>query len=306
MKKIDIIYSDNQPSRLDRLLFIKFPLLTNGIVNRYLRRKDILLSGNKATGSSRVNKNDVVTIPYFFQEQYVDTSKLVFTENDKVLSRKLLDEYLILSTKHFIAINKPAGLSVQGGSKIKYSVNSAINYLNSLGNEYKLVHRIDKKTSGILLIAKNIDSARILTHAFKERAIAKKYTAILHGNLKQVEGWILNGKYHDKFNEIDGNQYYSITRFETLKSDTKYSYISFYPITGRKHQLRKDALSIGHPIVGDSKYYSDQCNNANLDRLMLHATEINLPKALFGKEYKIMSNMPADFDSMSCHSNLKN
>ena len=171
-----------------------------------------------------------------------------------------------------------------------------MNYLNSLGNDYKLVHRIDKETSGILLIAKHIDSARILTKAFKERAIAKKYTAILHGHLKQLEGWIIDGQYQNKFNQSEIDKYYSITRFETLTSNTKYSDVNFYPITGRKHQLRKDALSIGHPIVGDKKYPQDQFSHYNHHRLMLHATEINLPKELFGKSYKIMSNMPDDFD----------
>ena len=295
MKKTDIIYHDSEPSRLDRLLFSKFPLLTNGIVHRYLRKKDILLSGKKATGAIRLSKGDVVTIPSFFLAQYIDTSQAVFTENDKILSKKLFEEYLILSNKDFIAINKPIGLSVQGGSKINYSINSAMNCLNSRGKDYKLVHRIDKETSGLLLIAANINAARILTQAFKERTIAKKYTAILHGHIKQVEGWILDGQYHDHCPENVMDQHYSVTRFKMLKSDNQYSYVDFYPITGRKHQLRTDALSIGHPIVGDRKYYDDKFSNDNQDRLMLHATEINLMKELFGQSHKIISDIPDDF-----------
>jgi len=189
MKKI--IVDSSEPVRLDRYIRRIFPSVTQGIIERYLRSGKIKVNESKVKSSTRIKNGDKITL-------YVELSPgsvavKTFSDSTIALATKLMAEYLLWSTNEFIAINKPHNLAVQGGSKISVSIDEAISYLNTTNEmNLKLVHRLDKGTSGVLLIARDHNSAVILTKAFKDKLIEKTYYAVVCGHPQKTQGTLLN------------------------------------------------------------------------------------------------------------------
>ncbi len=287
---MEIAVEETLPIRLDRYLKRIFPSLTQGVIEKYLRAGRIKVNSKKAKSNLRIDNNDKLQVFVDLPKNTVNQEKKIYSQNTMALAQKILDEYLVHKTVEFIAVNKPEGLAVQGGSKIKLSVDDALQYLNETNNtNYKLVHRLDKNTSGVLLIATSATNARILTEAFKELKIKKVYLAIVSGKPKLPKGKIAN--YLDKI-RIDDKELVSVveeggkyaeTYYEVLESKRDKSLIQFMPTTGRMHQLRVHASSgLECPIIGDVKY-----SGKKFSRMLLHAHKITLSKEIFGKEYKI-------------------
>lgn len=294
-----LITADNvEPIRLDRFLKRLFPGLTQGVIEKALRKKKIRINRRRAESSSRIVMNDEIIINTEFFIAYCppDENK-EFSQSAISLAEKLLSNYLIQSTNDYIAINKPYGLAVQGGSKINLSIDDALDYLNySNKTEYKLVHRLDKETSGILIVANGYENAAKIGKAFRDRSIKKTYVAVLSGTLRLKQGVISNyiAKKNDGTYELvreDGNGKKADTAYKILSSRNNLSLVEFQPATGRTHQLRVHSLILGYPIVGDKKYGS-----APYSRMLLHAKELILPKTVFGSEIKIITDLPRCFD----------
>lgn len=291
-----IIVSVNSPIRLDRYLRRYYNDITQGVIERMLRQGKIKLNDSKAKSSTRVKDNDVIIIKsqYFVQEE---NNNKQFSMNVIKLSEKLLADYLLFNCDEFIAIDKPEGLAVQGGSKISLSVDSALEYINySQKTQFKLVHRLDKDTSGILLIANGYDNARILTTAFKEQLIEKIYIAVLsqipdklEGKLENYIGKDVNSNFQIVKELEDGGKV-AQTNYKILKSSKNLALVEYRPQTGRMHQLRFHSKFLSCPIVGDKKY-----GGINFHRMLLHAHKISLPSALFGKNIAIESKLPEEF-----------
>jgi 23S rRNA pseudouridine955/2504/2580 synthase len=289
MKKI--IVESLEPVRLDRYIRRVFPSATQGVIERYLRSGKIKVNESKAKSNDRIKNGDEITLYIEVSQSIVAVKK--FSDASIALATKLLVEYLLLSTNEFIAINKPHNLAVQGGSKISISVDEAISYLNTTtGMNLKLVHRLDKGTSGILLIARSHDSAVILTKAFKEKLIGKTYYAVVCGHPKKSQGTLINyiGKDRSGIFEIvkelkTGKL--AETSYSVLKENDNYSFVEFKPKTGRMHQLRVHSKILGCPILGDVKY-----GGLSYKRIMLHAKQIVIPKEVFGSKVVIESNVP--------------
>ncbi|WP_342269906.1 RluA family pseudouridine synthase [Rickettsia endosymbiont of Orchestes rusci] len=288
------------PCRLDKYLRRLYPKLTQGIIERALRQKQIIVNGHKAEASLRVGEseeifiNDKLNLPKNFPQE--ETSKIIFSDSVIKLASKITEDYLTYENEHFIAINKPAGLATQGGTKINLSIDDALKYLN-----YKLVHRLDRETSGLLLIAKNYETSVKLTDAFKEKLISKTYIAVVFGrpleNLGEIRGLI--GKKRDGAYEIvtsdNENGKLAITHYKLLKPlNNNLSLIEFTPITGRMHQLRFHAKLLNCPIVGDTKYGSAQSSSYS-KHMLLHASKIVLHKKIFGEEITLEAKLPNYF-----------
>jgi len=289
MKKI--IVESSEPIRLDRYIRRIFPATTQGVIERYLRNGKIKVNESFAKSSARIKSGDEITLYIELSQDSVCVRN--FSDGSIALAKKLLTEYLLLSTNEFIAINKPHNLAVQGGSKVSISVDDAISYLNKTsGTNLKLVHRLDKGTSGVLLIARGHDNAAILSKAFKDKLIEKTYYAVICGHPKDSQGVIINyiGKDRSGIFEIvkelkDGKM--AETRYSILKENDEYSFIEFKPKTGRMHQLRVHSKILGCPILGDVKY-----GGLSYKRMMLHAKQIVIPKEVFGREVVIDSDLP--------------
>jgi len=288
------------PTRLDKYLKRLYPLLTQGVIEKALRQKQITLNLHKTEASLRVVEGDKIFISDKFNLPEQQLNKLVFTDAEITLAKKITSDYLIYEDDNIIAINKPAGLATQGGSKINLSIDAGLKYLNSKGGDFKLVHRLDKETSGLLLIAKNYESSVKLHNAFKEKLVAKTYLAVTYGKPIKNTGEVRSNIEKTKgstpvITDISAdNGKLAITYYKLLKSlDNNLFLIEFNPVTGRMHQLRLHAKLLGCPIFGDKKYASEEAKPYK--HMLLHASSIILFKEVFGKEIKIEAKLPLYF-----------
>jgi 23S rRNA pseudouridine955/2504/2580 synthase len=294
------------PVRLDRYLKRVIPALSQGVIEQHLRTKKIKVNGEKAVNSLRVSEGDKITIPQSLlineATEFGDQIKLEFSPGAIKLAGKLKGEYLLFENEYFMVITKPAKLATQGGSKINLSVNDALEYLNYENKtELKLVHRLDKETSGILIIAKDYYAAARLAQGFQDKLVEKNYFAVVIGKMPKSSGEIacMLGKNregtYDKVQVDPENGKLAVTKYKVIKKLRDVSLVEFTPVTGRTHQLRVHAQMLGCPIVGDNKYG----NHANTDfsgNMLLHAERLMLRAEIFGKEFSFHAQIPEYFN----------
>ncbi len=302
MKEI-IVANIEDPMRLDRYLKTIDPTLSQGLIEKALRQGDIRIKGLKIKSSQRVDRGDVISVKDYFKINEQDRPEQHFSEGIIALANKIIGSYKLYEDDQILAINKPSGLATQGGSKINLSIDHALQYLNTQGYDLRLVHRLDRETSGVLLLAKTRRTATIIGEALENRTISKKYLAITHGFLRPegssatIEGHISSylAKIHDRIYEVKANHEdakLAETSYRALSSKDNIHLIEFMPHTGRMHQIRcHAAYSLKTPIVGDEKYGSS-IKNAHL---FLHASSIKIPDKVFGKEIVISAQTPGHF-----------
>ena len=271
------------PIRLDRYLRLLYPNLTQGLIEKNLRKGNIKVNNLKANANNRVVTGDKVFLPESLAIENTDQKNILINPAAITFSKKLLTDYLIFTHHDFYAINKPQGIAVQGGNKVKFSIDECFSYLKHSGHDLRLVHRLDQDTSGILLIARNREAAIKLTSAFEDKLIEKTYLAILEGVPRDYIGTIEN--------ELMGRS--AKTKYETVRTHNDFSLVKFMPITGRTHQLRLHALDLGTYILGDKKYGPE---NQRVP-LMLHAYQVELSSEIFGKPIKILQTPNKNFAS---------
>ena len=285
--------------RLDRLLRRLYNLPQN-LIERSMRTRNITVNDEKVTSNYRLKNRDVVKVaPAIINEP---TS----IEKPKQVSAKLVDEIksrIIFRNDQFIVINKPQGIAVQGGSKIKTSLDDV---LPRLDPKAKLIHRLDKETTGILLIAITSYAAAYLAKLFRENKIKKTYLAVLVGVPKAKSGRVVtkNEKQigEDNYEKVSAKGLIgktSITDYKVISSTGRYSLVEFKPLTGRTHQIRVHALELGAPILGDDKYGK---RNELSNKLHLHAHKIKFEFELPNKEkiaHEFMTDLP-DHMGESC------
>ncbi len=270
--------------RLDRFLKIKYTSLTQGFIEKNIRKKNILINNTKTLASYIVKKNDELTILNYHKDLY--KNKIIFNKKinipDNIL--KKFKNSIIYENENFLILNKWSSISTQGGSKINLSIDDLI---KTISLQYKLVHRLDKETSGLLVISKNLISARLFGKLFKSKLIDKTYLAICEGKPKLNES---NVKLDIK--SRDGKVEKTETYYKLLNYNKSLSLILFKPKTGKTHQIRIVSKNIGCPIVGDDKYnYQTKYKN---EQLKLNA--YNLKFQINMKDYQFNSKLPDDFN----------
>lgn len=223
---------------------------------------------------------------------------------------------IIFQNKDLIVVDKPAGLSVHKGfgTKEKTLVDFLIEQfpeIKNVGDEPEIrpgiVHRLDKETSGVLLVARNQKTFEYLKNLFKKRGIEKKYLALVFGHLKEKQGKIEGemGRSKRDFRKqalVRGkisvrNERYSLTLYKVLNESGYYSLLEVFPKTGRTHQIRVHLHSIGHPIVGDKKYTFKEYKNIAAPRMFLHAESLSF-SGPDGKKYFFKSDPPEEFKTL--------
>ena len=291
IKNFKILNNFNQ--RLDKYLKYKFTSLTQGFIEKNIRKKNILINNSSTKANYLVKLNDNLKLLNFHEKLY--KSKIIFKTNIKISKENSakFKRSIIYENNDFIILHKWTQIASQGGSKIKTSIDHIIKNINP---QYRLVHRLDKETSGLLLIAKNLNYAKKLSSLFRQKDITKFYIAICEGNPKNnnslVKLDIKNKK--QKFEN-------TLTNYKVLNKNTGISSILFNPQTGKPHQLRIVSKNLGCPIVGDSKYNTH--SKYSKETLMLHAFALKF--TIDKKKYEFISNLPDYFLNFQKKNNLK-
>ena len=280
-----IVKDDEDAMRLDRFLR-KVTAMPQSYIERSLRQKKILLNGESAKARMRVMRGQVITlngINYDITKQEKNAKSVDLVRYSGLISQ--LRSAIIYEDEWLIAINKPSGIAVQGGSKVAISIDDLLPELLSSDVRLKIVHRLDRDTSGVLLLARSGYMARYLTAAFRNRKIQKTYWALVLGKPKSgtidlpLAPMKISSEYKVIIDLANGKEAATkITRVAEVNS--RVSLVELEPITGRKHQLRAHMAHLGCPIIGDYKYGAGRSkeNFAEFDdNLHLHAHSIALP-----------------------------
>jgi 23S rRNA pseudouridine955/2504/2580 synthase len=281
-----------------------YPALTMSHLQKLCRTGQIRVGGRRATPSTPLLKGDEVKLPPFigqYEGAPAAAKKTAFSPADI----KQLLASIIYEDDEVIVIDKPAGLATQGGTKISKHVDELVNAaLPQYEGSRRLVHRIDKDTSGALVIAKGYEAARQLTSMFRERTVKKSYLALVYGSLVKKSG-IIDAPLVDE----KGERKRAVTNYKVLdEAFGTVSLVELSPLTGRTHQLRQHMAGIGHPIVGDFKYgsgdrFAHLKNALGIDmprQLMLHSWRVGIE----GKK-TIEAKMPAHMLAVCEYLNLR-
>ncbi len=256
--------------RLDRFLRNKLGKIPQSLIEKKLRSGKIKLNKKKVKSSTKVITNDKVVLFNLDIKEKIINKKVNFKPSNVII--KANEKSIIDNNKDFIVINKESGISVQGGTKSKKNLIDIFKKSKIFeGTKPYSVHRLDKDTSGVFIIAKKREMAQLLTSLFRLRKIHKTYLAICHGELEKNSGELNDNLIrYDNGKKIIEN---AKTIFKVIDKNSEASLLELKPITGRKHQLRKQLYNIGHSIYGDEKYRHINLKGVN-KKLMLHSYQI--------------------------------
>ena len=269
------VKKDYHNSRFDRWFKANVINLPQSLLEKIIRINKIKINRKKIKSSYRVQSGDIVEI--------YDISKFKVNDKPKITkykpSRKevdVYDDYILENNDNFIVINKPRGIAVQAGTKSFRNIIDVLKDSKYFENTKPyIVHRLDKETSGALIVAKNREYAQLFTSLFRIRKIHKTYIALTYGKISKKNKTLKDDLV--TYEKGKKNIQKAISYLRLLKTSEDFSYVELNPITGRKHQLRKQLYNIGNPIIGDDKYFIDRradkmkIKNQNL---LLHAYKI--------------------------------
>jgi len=270
MPKSFTVDDDFNDSRLDKWFKLKVINLPHSLIEKIIRQNKIKVNKKKTKSSYRLQTGDLVEIYDISKFKPIDNKKIIkYLPKKKEISS--YDDYIIEDNENFIVINKPIGIPVQSGTKSFRNIIDILKNTKYFKNSKPfIVHRLDKETSGVLIIAKNRKFAQLFTSLFRIRKIHKTYLALVYGKVsKSIKVMKDDLVYYENNKKIFQK---AISNLKVIKSNEGYSFLELNPITGRKHQLRKQLLNIGNPIVGDDKYFFN--NRRKIKNLMLHAYKI--------------------------------
>ena len=289
----NIKITKNYKVRLDKYLKNLYTSLTQSFIEKNIRKKNILINNHRTKSNYLVKINDNLSILNFHEQIY--KNKIIFKKNIKIDKKDLIkfEKSIIFQNSDFFVLYKWADIATQGGSKIKISIDHIIKYINL---NYRLVQRLDKDTSGLLLIAKNLTFAKYFSTLFKQKKITKYYIALCEGNPKnnisQVTLNIKNKK--QKFED-------SLTNYKILYKKNGISQILYNPKTGKTHQLRIVSKNLGCPIIGDKKY--NIFSKFKNEKLMLHAYSLRF--SIEDQIFEFIADLPDHFLAFTKNNKLK-
>lgn len=271
MKKSYIVDKTSNDMRIDRWIRNFIGKIPQGLIEKNLRAGKIKLNKKKIKSSHKVKTKDEIDLFNIDFKETINQKKIKFEPSKDVI--KSNEDQIIDNNDNFIVLNKSSGISVQGGTKSKKNLVDIFAKSEIFKNTKPYsVHRLDKDTSGVFIMAKTRESAQLLTSLFRLRKVHKTYLAICHGELDKDSGeWNDDLIRYDEGKKIIEK---AKTLFKVIDKNSEASLIELKPITGRKHQLRKQLYAIGQPIFGDIKYKLSNSNKGLNKNLMLHSYQI--------------------------------
>ena len=302
-KTISVILEGDEGTRLDRFIRRNHPQVNQGRIEKLLRGGVIRVDGAKAKSSLRLKAGMEVSMPKtIINIDRVIKEKTVQKSDPKIV--KKVREALITKGEGWIALNKPSGLATQGGTGTKHHVDGVLKEAFPEFEKLRLVHRLDRDTSGLLVIATELSMSRHLAQGFQDHSHEKTYLALIVGAPKVKQGKInapllkSGGKGSEKM-IVDDQGQNAITLYRVIEQlGNKVSLVAMRPLTGRTHQLRAHMAYLGCPILGDGKYGgSEAFPNDEIERLCLHAAAIKLD-IRNNKMKSVTANLPDDIKSL--------
>ena len=292
------VSDDEAELRLDRWFRRHFPGLTQGAIQKLCRTGQVRVDGKRAETSARLEPGQLIRVPPL---PSATTPKKAEPAPFNPAIQRELEAMILYQDEQVIVLNKPHGLAVQGGPGISRHLDGLLDGLR-MGSPHRprLVHRLDRDTSGCLVLARTPGTAAKLAAGFRGRDVSKTYWAVVAGRPVPVEGRIdlpllrytgPRGERSVPATRDDDEAQRAVTDFRTLDhAGQKLEWLELSPITGRTHQLRVHCVAIGAPIVGDDKYHEPDQNGTGTaiveglpDKLHLHARALDLPHPAGGR-----------------------
>jgi 23S rRNA pseudouridine955/2504/2580 synthase len=280
--------------RLDRWFKSHYPGLGFGHLQKLLRSGQVRVDGGRAKADTRVEPGQTVRVPPLGVDRKADGPLTPRTmrghEDGELLARMVLHE----DDKVFV-LDKPAGLAVQGGSGVTRSVDSMLEaWRNKKGEKPRLVHRLDRDTSGVMVFARTPAAQRHLGLQFERRHVAKVYVARVRGRVAEEAGTVdlpLKVDWPNRpLQHVHPEGRPAVTNWRVIRREESETRLRLYPQTGRSHQLRVHMKEIGHPILGDPLYAAGTAGD--FQRLMLHAESLKLRHPEGGAEVSFLAKCP--------------
>ncbi len=285
--------------RLDNLLFKKLKHVPKTWVYRIIRKGEVRVNKKRIKPDYKVKAGDLVRIPPLRLDQKQDAD--VFIPPGLLAS---IENSVLFENSHILVIDKPAGVAVHSGSGVNFGIIDIMRRIRP-NTEIELAHRLDRDTSGCLLLAKHRQSLLAMQRYFQDNSIVKMYLAVVKGRWPLANREIshalskktmLNG---ERRVYADPNGQNALTRILELEAGELYSVLKIRLMTGRTHQIRVHCQIEGHEIAGDNKYGDRQFNKTmkrgGVKNLMLHAASLDLPESEYCQAMIINANLPEKF-----------
>jgi len=281
------ISHDEDGIRLDRWFKRRYPALTHGRLEKLLRTGQVRLDGKRAKAADRVAMGQEVRVPPQVANEPVEEKPRPAPMRDA--GGTSLQDMILYMDKSVIVLSKPSGLATQGGSGLTRHIDGMLDQLAFEKNQRpRLVHRLDRDTSGVLVIARTVPAAASLAKSLAQRDASKVYWALTRGVPKQKRGTIkaalakegARGAERMAIADHDDAKY-AITDYAVIDhAGEEFAWVAAKPVTGRTHQIRVHLASLGTPIVGDFKYGAQAARGkgAIADKLHLHARSIDIAR----------------------------
>ncbi len=293
MKKSYTVDSKSNNMRIDRWIRNNIIKVPQSLIEKSLRNGKIKLNKKKVKSSTKIKTNDLIDLYNLNYEKKIDNISNKFTPSKSIIKEN--EKLIIDNNDNFVVINKIAGISVQGGTKSKRNLIDIFANSEIFRNTKPFsVHRLDKETSGVFIIAKNRETAQLFTSLFRLRKIHKTYIGICHGEVEKNSGeWTENLVRYENGKKIIEK---AKTIYKVIDKNINSSLVEMKPITGRKHQLRKQLSAIGNPIYGDKKYGSFLSYKSKNINLMLHSYQIKF--MINNQKYTYTASLPDYFNKI--------
>ena len=303
-RKTESVVIDNEHAdrRIDNFLLAFLKPIPKSRIYQMLRRGEVRANKGRIKPDYRLQPGDVIRIPPVFEQP------AGIPDKPPARMVEMIKTCIMHEDKRLIVVNKPAGLVVHAGTGSAFGVIELLRELYRQKQDLHLIHRLDKETSGCLLIAKNMMILRQVNLALKSGDVHKEYQALLQGRLHEKKITVNTPlqRHRNDYGEgqvrVDGAGKTAISEFVTVKLYRDATHVKVRIATGRTHQIRVHAGSIGHPLAGDKKYgdreFNKKIRSAGLHRMFLHAGILSVPELKKTGEHQFIAPLPTDLEAV--------
>lgn len=297
-----VVDEDNHGQRVDNYLMAQIRDVPRSIIYRIIRKGEVRVNKGRVKPDTRLSAGDEVRIPPVTRKekpaQVVPGSRV----------QGVMQDAVVFENDHMLVVNKPSGIAVHGGSGLDFGLIEVLRAARPDARFLELVHRLDRDTSGLVMVAKKRSALRYLQDELRHKRIRKHYHALVAGDwpssVRKVDEPLLrfelsNGERRVR---VDGAGKDSLTRYKVLESFSGYTLVEASPVTGRTHQIRVHSAWAGHPIAGDDKYMDDVSlrafRSAGGQRLMLHARALDFTLPSTGEAVHLEASYDQAFSEL--------